>query len=225
MVENAAERIQRHYALSDLFQLYAILLKAPSASLAEGLVAGNAFDDLSTILAELGIAQSKDDHDYAIARAYCALQDPKDMLHELRKEYTRLFVRTSKLPEVPIYESFLEIPEGSSIQPLLFVNEIATELSALYKTVGLVRSNEFNNSEDHFAFQFEFLSRIHLVLSTASEAYAAYDAELRNFYGCHFEQWMTRFFTSCETKTEVQVYRFFWRTGKNAFEEILSYRG
>ena len=221
---HGVEKNQYHFALSDLFQMYSILLKIPENTLISGLIGGSAFDDLNEILLELKLGGLAEQCGITATQKYCAKQTPENLLHELRVDYTNQFVRTTKEPRVLINESQFLKRDDPAAQPLLFVNDIALELTALYKTVGLIRSKEFNYSEDHFAFQFEFLSRIHQILSVAKEEYAAYSEELNTYYQNHFEKWAIPFFSECEKETEVEVYKSFWLMGRRVSEEVLSRR-
>jgi TorA maturation chaperone TorD len=203
--------------------VYSLLLKTPTKTVVGALVTGDIFDDVEAILSELGFEASSELSGIPAARTYCSTQSSDDLLHELRRDYTQLFIRTSNLPKVPIYESAFETMDDPSTQPLLFVNEKALELSALYKTVGLVRNREFNNSEDHFAFQFEFLSKLHQVLSVAEgeDEYKRFEAIARDYCEKHLSVWMTAFFSACEKESRTEVYRAFWRLGRSTFGGIL----
>jgi len=215
-------KAHRHYSLSDLCQVYSLLLQTPTKSLVEGLVNGDLFSDLYDILIELGLDQTIDEGSFASAGAYCSQQTPEDLLHEMRVEYTRLFIKTSKAPEVPIYEAlFMCDTKRTGFQPLLFVSQEAMGLMELYKKIGLIRSSEFNNSEDHFAFQFIFLSKIHQLLAVAGEEYAQLDELLKDYMSSHFKKWAIGFFALCEEKTDVDTYRLFWRIGRIISEELL----
>jgi len=192
------------------------------------MVTGDFFDDFESVLHELGADLVVNENDLAFLRSHCSQCSVEDLLHELRREYTRLFIKTSKEPVVGIWEALFKWDADQSgnadqnaPQPLLFINDDAMKLMDTYKMIGLARSSDFNNSEDHFAFQFIFLSKIHLILSLAEDEYSSIDELLQDYMETRFKGWGPAFFLLCEQKTEVEAYRVFWRIGRTVSELLL----
>jgi TorA maturation chaperone TorD len=187
------------------------------------MISGNLFEDLQNVLLELGFDSLAKAAEFTKSRQYCASQNTEDLLHELRREYTRLFIKTSKDPEVAIYEAlFIAKHKGSGSQPLMFVNPEAIELSAIYKRVGIVRNRDFNYSEDHFAFQFIFLSKLHQILGLVEEHQEDFSQLLEEYHEKHFDRWSVDFFAECEKASLIETYRTFWQLGKDISATLIA---
>ncbi|MDR1184855.1 MAG: molecular chaperone TorD family protein [Coriobacteriales bacterium] len=203
-----------HYSVSDLCQVLALLLKTPTIELTAAMTDGAFFDDLIDILEELALDEPQTMSALKKARSHCAAQGSHELLHELRKEYTRMFIRTSQEPKVDIYEApFVARRKNAASLPLMFINPEAIELSAIYQQIGIVRDTQFNYSEDHLSFEFAFLSKIHQLSGLAGEQRSDLESLLKEFHKKHFDRWAGEFFSVCEEVGKNDLYRFFWRLG------------
>ncbi|MGB9695646.1 MAG: TorD/DmsD family molecular chaperone [Caldisericaceae bacterium] len=85
--------------------------------------------------------------------AYVARLNTSELLLDLQKEYTRLFIPSRPehpAPICPLYESIYE--DG------FLMGEAAFQVARLFYEAGLKKVDEFNLPHDHFALELEFMS-------------------------------------------------------------------
>lgn len=149
---------QLSLARSYVFSLMAYAFFEPTEDLVTKLVDGTFFSELS------GYFRDLTQHRASIMSALDPLKeyvkelsdiDETSLLHELRVEYTRLFIGPVKMI-VPPYETFYA-PDNEKGPKLLVVSQTAMSVEAAYREAGLVGSDDHREPADHFATEMEFL--------------------------------------------------------------------
>lgn len=77
-----------------------------------------------------------------------------DLLHELNREYTRLFIGPGRAV-VPPYETFYN-PKATE-SPLLMVSREAKAVESAYREAGVAVAGDLREPADHFATECEFI--------------------------------------------------------------------
>lgn len=228
----------RHYTLAaaDLFELLHIATEYPSDALAKGFQEGTLYDDVRSILDELGSTrQSRTNLDGAYA-AIGVVDNAAQMLVELRQEYTRLFTHP-KMPAVYPYEAlFLHTyHKREGMLPRLYASEAALSAQDAYRQAGLTRdrSSGKNLSADHISLEMEFMSILYRMKSEALLAVDATDQyaikgvcraqqQIESFAKQHLVTWMELFFSEVEMNTTNSAYQFVGKVGRIAAELLVS---
>lgn len=147
---------------ADLLGILSAAFRLPTKTLVDQVTSGQLSADLDKLAGALGLEAScrRDLAPYSGA-------DGAACLHELRSEYTRLFVG-APTPEVWPYEGVRHaVARGS--EPLLFVGSVTEDVEKSYRASGFSRKPDApNEPPDHVAVELEFLA--HLAYAAAGGA-------------------------------------------------------
>jgi TorA maturation chaperone TorD len=160
MTEN--EWLQR----AALYELLAFGLRLPTPELAEAVAGGEFADALAEIGGINGLAPA------TIEDAVAGLAGYKDaeqdgLFHQLRAEYTRLFVGAPE-PAVSPYAG-IWWAKAQGVQPLLFVNTRSMGVERYMRSFGIGQAEGKNEPLDHIATMLEFLQYLAMVLAGTAE--------------------------------------------------------
>jgi TorA maturation chaperone TorD len=170
---------QEEAARADMYGLLAMLFfKPPQAQLLEA------------------IAGSASQGDSLLGEAWVNLADACEDMDESRiaDEYHQLFIGVSK-PDVMLY--------GSYYQSGFLMEKPLAELRADLSLLGLVRSENVEESEDHVASLFEIM-RILILSSDPSEASLS---KQKQFYSTHIRSWIALLCDAIEQHPQAGFYR------------------
>ncbi|MCL1846758.1 MAG: molecular chaperone TorD family protein [Coriobacteriia bacterium] len=147
-------------------ELLALSLRLPTLELAQALCSGEFAEALAELGERVGLEQSQ------LAQATKAVtdyqgQDPDELFHTLRIEYTRLFVGAPTPVVWPYAGVWHALEQG--LEPLMFVSPRAMEIERFMKGCGVGRAAEKNEPLDHIATEFEFLQYLALVNAAVIE--------------------------------------------------------
>jgi TorA maturation chaperone TorD len=137
---------------SALYSLFTVAFLYPNKELIKSLKSGEYSKALRAILKELNLLE---EGAFAVEKinAYATRLNTSELLLDLQKEYTRLFIPSRPehpAPFCPLYESVYE--NGS------LMGEAAFQVARLFYEAGLKKVDEFNLPHDHFALELEFMS-------------------------------------------------------------------
>ncbi len=142
------ELFSRQTALADLGRLLAMFFRLPTLKLTEGLSGGALQEDLQAIAGELEADQSS----LAPLAEYRGAGG-RQLLHELRQEYTRLFTHPEN-PALRCHEYLFLHGDGKEA-PLLHINPAALSAREAYREAGFCPTGG-HESADHISCELEF---------------------------------------------------------------------
>jgi TorA maturation chaperone TorD len=196
-----AQEMQNAIARSDMFQILSILLHIPNLEVVEGLANGSIVEDLLNIISELGFSAGdieKLSTDLLWAQNNKLTE--KELLSEMRREYTRIFIHPTE-PQIPIYETLFRYdPQTMKETPSLYISPAALDAEHCYKKAGLVMSKKTNEPSDHMAIEMEFMTYLYLQKALAlknnlEEEISAREVQIAEFEERHLKKWAKDFFT------------------------------
>jgi TorA maturation chaperone TorD len=239
MTESLAQNreFEQLVARADIYQLLSLFLHLPTLELAEGLLDGSLASDVEQLVAELGLtgeqtrrseqAASTEKAEGVVAAFRVIAAEPwsaEDYLHALRFEFTRLLTHPTHAV-LSLYEALFlyEEKQQGKERPILFTNPAALDAERIYRKAGLARSDEVNESGDHFATQLEFASflfrqRLSL-LDGDPEALATNRAIIEEFEEQHLSRWTSLFFSRLADKAKEPAYHAIGKLGVLVFTE------
>jgi TorA maturation chaperone TorD len=189
-----------------LCELLATSLQLPTRELAGVLATGEYADALADIGAAAGLDQSRLAQADALLAAYIG-QDPEELFHTLRTEYTRLFVGA---PE-PVVSPFAGVwyAREQGVEPLLFVSTRAMEIERFLRGYGVGQAEGKNEPLDHISAEFEFLQ--YLALVNAGTVQVPEGIEIPadafdTFFSKYVANWAGDFAQSVAAATELPFY-------------------
>jgi TorA maturation chaperone TorD len=133
---------------------------------------------------------------------------PKDILHELRVEYTRLFVG-APTPVVSPYAGVWQA-ERDGVEPLLFVSKEAMAVERFMRSCGVGRPEGTNEPLDSMGTELEFLQYLALSragVTTPPESVSIPDGAFEEFYSEHFLIWSSDFAHKVIENTKVPFFK------------------
>ncbi|MFB6468121.1 molecular chaperone [Cytobacillus sp. Hz8] len=213
-------QIQNSVAASDMYRLLSMFLHLPKEEMAIGILDGSLAEDVVEIFMELGVYDSR----IEIMKAKLdTLQEgkssTKEVLTDMRQEYTRLFTHPKK-PAIEIYETtFLFNPsEENKEGTTLFISPAALDAERCYNQAGLIRSMEVNEPSDHMATELEFMAFLYLQKGIALkdnnfEKVIKRNEQIKEFSEIHLQKWAMKFFDRCSSSSESAIYQIFGHIG------------
>jgi len=199
------------------WELAALSLRCPSSELVEAVATGEWYEAAREILAALGA-----DADCVCGGA-CSSEaaesgevDREALFHELRAEYTRLFVGVRRPPVSP-YEG-IWAAEDVGVDPLLFVNPKSLDVEHFCHDCGLGQPEGTNEPLDNVATECELMQYLALLaggLAMSPEGGpvpcafpgGSPEAAYALFAEKHVRTWMPRFAQKAAEETRLPFYR------------------
>lgn len=190
-----------------LYELLAHAFLFTTRELAEALASGEYAD----ALAEIGAANGLDAAVLTTAADELAPYkgaETDGLFHELRTEYTRLFVGA---PE-PLVSPFAGVwwAREAGVEPLLFVNKESMAVERFMRSCGIGQPKGTNEPLDHMGSELEFLQYLCLVSADAlkpSDAVTIPEDALEDFCRTHFDVWSKQFAAATLEHTRLSFYR------------------
>lgn len=190
--------------LGTMFRLLSVAFRPPTRGLAELVATGAIADDVRATWGALEL-------DGASAEAFCAglagyAGRPADeVMHELRRENTRLFLGSR--PLVANSEGPWRKKAEGKEEVALMVNSYSTEVADFMRYCGVVRADGYNDCVDYVENECDFAG-----LLSDGPAYLAergMDAVelLERFVGEHMKLWVPGFCADVLAATECPYYR------------------
>jgi TorA maturation chaperone TorD len=175
------------------FEALALGFLYPKPMLADAIITGEyaeAMDETTEILNLSG----EETLSAIINLAVYKSQDPRQLLHQLRREYTRLFIG-SPTPMVSPYAG-IWFAKQQNTEPLLFVNPESMAVERFYRSCGMGQPQGTNEPLDHIGTELEFLQYLALVKAGALaplEGITISSNAFEQFYNRHLLTWAPAF--------------------------------
>ena len=174
-----------------LFELLSMALGYPARETAEALASGEYADALVEAVEACGLGAEVASRVAADLAGYTGCADVEALWHELRVEYTRMFVGTPDMLVAPF--AGIWYARDVNVDPLLFVNKESMAVERAMRSCGLGRPEGTNEPLDHIATECEFLNYLCLARAGAVEAPVVGADAYEQFYGERFAWWKDRF--------------------------------
>jgi TorA maturation chaperone TorD len=169
-----------------LYEALALAFLFTKKELAEVLVSGEYAEALAEIGAANGLAPSLVTATETLFIEY-QNRDADEVFHELRREYTRLFVGAPK----PVVSPFAGVwyAEEIGVEPLLFVNKESMAVERFMRSCGVGQPEGSNEPLDHIGSELEFLQYLCLLRAGAAQPLKGIELPenaYEDFYHKHF---------------------------------------
>ncbi|MDR1088552.1 MAG: molecular chaperone TorD family protein [Coriobacteriales bacterium] len=131
-----------------------------------------------------------------------------EVLHELRRDYTRVFIGSRDPLVSPYGGSWYALERGT--KPLLFVGKESLAVERFLRRCGVVQPEGTNEPLDHIASELEFLQYLCLLKAGATIAPETADigpTDYASFYNDHFRWFAQRFATGVITECRTPFFR------------------
>jgi len=199
MPQNAAPTL-----LGTMFRLFSVAYQPPTRELAELVVNGALARDVCGVWEALELDAASCEA-FGAGLAGYAGRDAEDVLHELRRENTRLFL--GKRPLVENSEGpWRKKKQGSEVVALM-VNSYSTEVADFMRYCGVVKAQGYNDCVDYIENECDFAG--FLADQPAYLAEHGMDATelLERFIDEHMKLWVDGFCADVLAETECPYYR------------------
>jgi len=134
------------------YSFFTVAFLYPNEGLIKSLKSGEYSKGLKVILKELHLLG---EGAFAVEKinAYATRLNTSELLLDLQKEYTRLFIPSRPEHPAPICPLYESVYEDRSL-----MGEAAFQVARLFYEAGLKKVDEFNLPHAHFALELEFMS-------------------------------------------------------------------
>ena len=139
--------------LGTMFQLFSVAFQPPTCELAELLVNGTLAHDVQVTWEALGL-DSLAVEKFCMGLGEYVGRDAGDVLHELRRENTRLFL--GKFPLVENSEGPWRKKRQGCEEVALMVNSYSTEVADFMRYCGVVKAAGYNDCVDYIENECDF---------------------------------------------------------------------
>ena len=169
-----------------LYELLARTFLFTEREVSDALVSGEYADAVAELAVAVGLGSE------VACEARTALEpyrgaDADRVFHDLRREYTRLYVGSKEPPITPYAGVWSAKRKG--ILPLLFVGRESMEIERFMRGFGMKKAGSSNDPMDHIGSMLEFLMHLCSVkagIVEPSNGAEAAEGAYAEFYGRHF---------------------------------------
>lgn len=138
--------------LGTMFKLLSIAFEPPTVSWSEAIVSGALRDEIKAAWEALGLSQQAIDVFYKDLETYVE-RDDETVLHELRREFTRLFLGDK--PLVTNSEGLWRL-RSEGRDGVLIVNSYSLEVAEFMRQCGVVKAEGYNDCIDYIETECDF---------------------------------------------------------------------
>lgn len=189
--------------LSNMFSLLSVGFATPTKERAELLANGTFSREVRDTWLALGLP-AEDAEGFCEALEAYAGRDTEEVLHEVRREYTRLF----------LVDHLIENTEGpwrkkAAGQDTVFymINDISTGVQDFMRTCGVVRPAGYNDSVDLIDNEWYFCSILADDPAYLAEHGLSAEDKLQEFVEEHVRAWVPGFSDQVVEQTRAPYYR------------------
>lgn len=172
---------------ASLYELLAMAFRYPDEALAGAVASGEFADACAEVCAANGIEEDSSLEIAGALRQYVG-KESCEILHDLRREHTRLFIGKGKTLVTPYAGVWKSIKEGK--QPLYMVGEESMDIERFMRRCGMGQPEGTNEPLDHISSLLEFLYYLCAVRvrAVAPPEYAdVHDDDYEVFFSKHFD--------------------------------------
>lgn len=189
--------------LSNMFSLLSVGFAAPTIERARLMSDGTFAREVCETWAALGLPASEADAFARDMEAYRG-RDAQEVLHEVRREYTRLFM----------VDRLVENTEGAwrkraagHENVFYMINDISTAVQDFMRTCGVVRPAGYNDSVDLIDNEWYFCSILADDPAYLAESGLSAEEKLVEFTSEHLRAWVPGFSEQVIEQTRIPYYR------------------
>lgn len=169
-----------------LYELLAKTFLFTEREVVEALVSGDYSEALVELIAANDVQADLGEESGSDLDCY-RRKDESEVFHDLRREYTRLYIGSREPLIVPFAGTWKAVRRGQ--EPLLFVGKESMEIERFMRRCGIVQAGESNDPLDHIGSMLEFL--MHLCMLNAGvvkppEGIEVPESAYADFYEEHF---------------------------------------
>lgn len=189
--------------LGAMFKLFSLAFEPPTLDLAKLIVSGSLKEDMKAIWDDMGLPQRSMHSFDAELEAYIG-QDEKETLHEIRREFTRLFMGDK--PRIANSEGMWRMG-AENRRAVLIINSYSLEVADFMRQCGVVRAKEYNDCLDYIEAECDFASFLASSPAYLEELGKSPLDLLEIFIDEHMKQWIPGFCAEVLEISSVVYYR------------------
>lgn len=190
--------------LGNMFRLLSVAFKPPTSDLANVVVSGELSKAMTDTWRTLGLDGEKAAAFTGVLDGYRG-DDAEDVLHELRREHTRLFLGNPPLVENS--EGPWRKKAEGKIGVDLMVNSYSLEIQEFMRQCGAVKAKGRNDCIDYIEVECEFAAMLaeqpQYLVDLGKDPLDLLDS----FMDEHMEKWVPGFCVEVAEKTRLPYYR------------------
>lgn len=190
--------------LGNMFRLFSVAFKPPTSDLANVVVSGDLSKAMADTWRALGLDSEKVDAFTGVLDGYRG-DDAEDVLHELRREHTRLFLGNPPLVENS--EGPWRKKAEGKIGVDLMVNSYSLEIQEFMRQCGAVKAKGRNDCIDYIEVECEFAAMLaeqpQYLVDLGKDPLDLLDS----FMDEHMKKWVPGFCAEVAEKTRLPYYR------------------
>lgn len=192
------DALKRAVGRADACELLSRAFSYPDDVFATALVEGALADDARSCLLDMGMSASVAD-DLATGLRAWAESSVADVLSEMRKTYSRLYLAPGgHTPVFPYESAFLHVSMGAPGVPSLFRTPVTLDVERCMREVGVMAKNGRKEPCDSVQEELEFLSYLfaqqaEAVRTENKEALTSLNEQTQAFLRSHALAWLPRF--------------------------------
>ncbi|WP_165043964.1 molecular chaperone [Adlercreutzia sp. ZJ138] len=202
--------------LSNMFSLLSVAFAAPTVERARLVAEGTLASDVAHTWRALDLPEEPLSAFLDELEEYRG-RDEQDVLHEIRQEYTRLF----------LIDHLVENTEGAwrkkaQGQETVFymINDISTGVQDFMRFCGVVRPKGYNDSVDLIDNEWQFCSMLATDPAYLAEKGMSAEEKLAQFIDEHVRVWVPGFSDDVARETRCAYYRAFAALQKKLVEAL-----
>lgn len=210
---------ERWHVRASMCELLSMGFRCPDANLIAAVADGSFADAAKELAQSLSLPLD-------ICEGLTCKEDGSEILHEFRREYTRMFIGSPE-PLVDVYESVWDA-RAKGVRPLLFIGPKAMEVERFCKSCGLGMPDGVNEPLDHVAIELELLEYLASLCAGIAILPEGFDeamfpggspaAAYGRFMTEHLSMWCSDFSESVIARARIPFYAALGRM-LNAFVE------
>ncbi len=203
-------------SLGIVFKLFSVAFEPPTLPLAQAVTSGSLQRDMKTVWDDLEL-DDKAITEFINAISVYKDRDSDDVLHELRRETTRIFLGDK--PLIANSEGMWRMRfEGR--QAVLIINSYSLEVAQFMRKCGVVKTEKYNDCIDYIELECDFAS----ILAENPQYLIELDKDpgqlLSDFIDNHMKLWIPGFCSDVQNTSRVVYYQALCKL-MNEFVEAL----
>lgn len=189
--------------LSNLFSLFSVALADPTIERARLVTEGTLADDVEATWEALELPAAPVQEFRRALDEYRG-RDDEEVLHEIRQEYTRLFMLKRLVENT---EGVWRKKRDGQAQAFYMINDIAMGVQDFMRFCGVVRPEGYNDSVDRIDNEWQFCSVLATDPPYLAEKGISAEEKLDQFLDEHMKVWVPGFTDDLLRETRCPYYR------------------
>lgn len=189
---------------ASLFRIFSLAFECPDDNVAELLVSGVMQREVSAVCAAVGLPEAVVNSAAERLAEYHG-RSSEDVLHELRREYTALFL--DRYPKVSHSEGVWRCRAEGYKNPPLIVNPRSLDVQKFQQSCGVVRAEGFTDCVDTVSVECDFAAYLADEPEFPEELGRTSAEVYREFVDLHMKQWIPGFCQDVRAESDNSYYR------------------